>query len=59
MDITKAVFVRSAASERDFPRDSGKRIIFAGKSNIKIFFKSMLLYSNKAGVSTEHARRHR
>ena len=34
MDITKAVFVRSAASERDFPRDSGKRIIFAGKSNV-------------------------
>ena len=34
MNFSKAEFVRSAASSRDFPRDSLPRVIFAGRSNV-------------------------
>ena len=34
MNFSKAEFVRSAASARDFPRDSLPRVIFAGRSNV-------------------------
>ena len=34
MDFRKTVFVRSAASQRDFPRDGLRRVVFAGRSNV-------------------------
>ena len=34
MNFSKAEFVRSAASARDFPRDGLPRVIFAGRSNV-------------------------
>ena len=34
MNLHNAVFVISAASERDFPRDGLPQIAFAGKSNV-------------------------
>lgn len=34
MNITKVEFVRSAVSKKDFPNDTAKRIVFAGKSNV-------------------------
>ena len=34
MDFRKTVFVRSAASQRDFPRDGMRRVVFAGRSNV-------------------------
>ena len=34
MNLTKAEFVKSAASSEGFIRDSLPRIVFAGKSNV-------------------------
>ncbi len=34
INFRKAEFVRSAASERDFPNDDRPRIVFAGRSNV-------------------------
>jgi GTP-binding protein len=34
MNINKTVFVKSVASQRDFPKDLKKQILFAGKSNV-------------------------
>ena len=34
MNITNTVFVRSAVKQKDFPNDTAKRIVFAGKSNV-------------------------
>lgn len=34
MNITKVEFIRSAVSEKGFPNDTAKRIVFAGKSNV-------------------------
>lgn len=34
MDLKKTVFVRSAASEQDFPRDEAPRVVFVGRSNV-------------------------
>lgn len=34
MNFNKAEFIRSAASAKDFPRDTSPRILFAGRSNV-------------------------
>ncbi|MBO7275449.1 MAG: YihA family ribosome biogenesis GTP-binding protein [Clostridia bacterium] len=34
MNINKTVFIKSVASQRDFPKDLKKQILFAGKSNV-------------------------
>lgn len=34
MNFSKAEFVRSAASAKDFPRDQMPRVLFAGRSNV-------------------------
>lgn len=34
MNFNKSEFIRSAAGERDFPKDNTPRVIFAGRSNV-------------------------
>ena len=34
MNFSKAEFIRSAASAKDFPRDGLPRVLFAGRSNV-------------------------
>ncbi len=34
LNVQKAEFIRSAASERDFPRDFLPQVVFAGRSNV-------------------------
>ena len=52
MNLHNAVFVISAASERDFPRDGLPQIAFAGKSNVgkSSVINKLLLRKNFARV---------